>query len=268
MPRTEVAPMARASPSFSVRLLLALLLPLVAAAAARDLRAATVTLTPVADNSIYSDQPSNSNGAGTEIFTGNNARGQPRRALMRFDVAGSVPAGSTINSVSLRLFLVGTASGPSNVSLSRVTASWGESTSSGRGDGGPAKGGDATWTFRAYNSSFWSLAGGDFASTTSASTMVNGSGQSYTFASTPKLVSDVQGWLSAPTGNFGWILIGNESVTKIAKAFSSRESTVASQRPALTITYTPVPEPACAAWLVGMLVLLRRRVPPPRRYTG
>jgi hypothetical protein len=253
--------MIRASQSIAVPWSTVLLIAAVTTGAS----AATVTLMPVADTSIYSDQPSNSNGAGEELFTGNNAHGQPRRALMRFDL-GSVPAGSTINSVSLRLFLATTASGPSNVSLSRVTTSWGEGKSSGRGDGAPATGGDATWVFRAYNNSLWGLAGGDFASTTSASTMVNGSGQAYTFASTTKLVSDVQGWLTTPASNFGWILIGNESTTKIAKGFSSRESTIASQRPALTITYTPVPEPA-AAWtagLVGLLALRRRRA----RYTG
>jgi hypothetical protein len=235
-------------------------------------RAATVTLMPIADTSIYSDQPSNSNGGGPEFYAGNNARGQPRRALMRFDVAGSVPAGATINSASLQLFLATTASGPSNVSLSRVTSSWGEGKSSGQGDGAPATGGDATWVFRAYNTTFWGVAGGDFASTVSASTMVNAAGQPYTFASTPKLVSDVQGWLSAPAGNFGWILIGNESATKIAKGFASRENTIASRRPALTITYTPVPEPsagivvaaACAAGSIG----LRRRKRQRRRYTS
>ncbi len=67
--------------------------------------ATTVTLEPVKDNTlIESSSGSVSNGAGTNFFSGRT--GQPqgsaiRRAVIAFDVSGSIPAGSTITSVTL-----------------------------------------------------------------------------------------------------------------------------------------------------------------------
>src|SRR5262245_43471445 len=66
---------------------------------------AQVVLSPVDDNSVFQESPTFSNGAGIYLYSGQ--AGQigfgARRALLKFDVAGSVPAGSTIDSVSLRL---------------------------------------------------------------------------------------------------------------------------------------------------------------------
>ena len=67
-------------------------------------------------------------------------------------------------------------------------------------------------------------------------------------------------WVDAPTGNFGWIMIGNEVELQNAKRFSSRQSSEASVRPRLTIDYTPpvaggdggdIPLPAWALVLLG-----------------
>ena len=62
----------------------------------------TVSLTAVADNTMYSESGNVSNGAGTFCFTGRTNNGDIRRALVRFDLS-SIPAGSTIDSVSLAL---------------------------------------------------------------------------------------------------------------------------------------------------------------------
>ena len=70
-----------------------LLLALVAVPPAR---AEEVTLSPAKDNTIYSEGEL-SNGAGTSLFagtTGDLDNGALRRALLAFDVAGSIPAGS------------------------------------------------------------------------------------------------------------------------------------------------------------------------------
>src|SRR5258708_765354 len=64
-------------------------------------RADQITLTPLRDNTIFSESNSLSNGAGGGLFAGNTNNGATRRALLAFDVAGSVPAGSTITGAQL-----------------------------------------------------------------------------------------------------------------------------------------------------------------------
>jgi hypothetical protein len=57
----------------------------------------TVTLTATRDNTLY-EQPGGglSNGAGQYVFAGTTVTSQRRRALLRFDVSGAIPAGSTV----------------------------------------------------------------------------------------------------------------------------------------------------------------------------
>src|SRR4051812_22362044 len=77
----------------------------------------TVVLTPSRDSSLYSNDANKSNGAGQHMFVGINNDGFQRRALVMFDVAGSVPAGSTINSVTLTLSMNRTQVGNVAISL-------------------------------------------------------------------------------------------------------------------------------------------------------
>jgi hypothetical protein len=51
-------------------------------------------------------------------------------------------------------------------------------------------------------------------------------------------VADVQGWLTNPSTNFGWIIIGNEGGTGTSKRFDSRENDTTANRPQLTVNYT------------------------------
>ena len=44
------------------------------------------------DNTMYSESPGNSNGAGDFLFAGNTNNGHSRRALIHFDIAGRVLA--------------------------------------------------------------------------------------------------------------------------------------------------------------------------------
>ena len=71
---------------------------------------AQVTINPINDNTIYQGTDptqadpnfeDNTCGAGTNLFSGETNDGLLRRALLRFDIAGAIPAGSTINSVTL-----------------------------------------------------------------------------------------------------------------------------------------------------------------------
>ena len=64
-----------------------------------------------------------------------------------------------------------------------------------------------------------------------------GSAGPYTWGST-ELVADVQEWLNDPDGNFGWILLGDESSSRTTKRFNSREHGSADTRPLLSIEYS------------------------------
>ncbi len=56
---------------------------------------------------------------------------------------------------------------------------------------------------------------------------------------TAAMVSDVQSWLDAPAGNFGWLLQGDEAVGSTAARFDSRQNLTPSFGPVLVVEYTP-----------------------------
>jgi len=205
--------------------------------------AEVASLTPIADNTLYEDVTGAlSNGAGTGMFAGKNASGLIRRAVVAFDVAGAVPAGATINSVTLTMNMSQTPAGNQNVALHRLLADWGEGTSVAGGAGGggaPSTSGDATWIHTFFNTSFWSAVGGDYAASPSASTTVGSAIGNYVWTSTPAMVADVQAWLDSPSSDFGWAVVGNEAVVQTLKRFDTREISTPALRPTLTINYTP-----------------------------
>ncbi len=205
--------------------------------------AVTVSLTASKDTTLYAESGDLGNGSGDYLFAGLNRRGEARRALLAFDVAASVPAGSTITSVRLQLEMTRTASGPATVSLHRTVSDWGEGAANAGGEeggGGPAQPGDATWTHRFFATQLWSSAGGDFAANASASLPVGALG-AYTWGSTEQLVSDVQLWLDDPSANFGWSIIGDENAAGASsKRFGSRSAAAESSRPVLIVEYVPV----------------------------
>ncbi len=197
-----------------------------------------VTLSPAKDNTLYENASGTiSNGAGQYIFAGLTNRNELRRAVLAFDVAGNVPAGSTIDSVKLTLTMSRAISGSLPATLHRVSREWGEGTSdadSQEGAGTTATTGDATWIHSVFDTQNWSAPGGDFEATASATADVSGIGD-YTWGSSDGLVADVQGWLDDPGSNFGWILLGDESTSASAKRYDSREGT---NPPQLQIFYS------------------------------
>ena len=74
-------------------------------------RAQVVSLVAARDNTIFQNVPANSDGGAFTMFAGNEATPSPRRALLAFNVVGSIPAGSVITSVQLTLTLQGVAGG-------------------------------------------------------------------------------------------------------------------------------------------------------------
>jgi hypothetical protein len=243
-------------------------------------RANVLTLSPSKDNTIFESNTSNSLGAGQAIFSGTNGQAFIRRGLIAFDVANSIPAGSTINSAQLTLFLNNSPSGgPTNPTLRlyRLSNDWGEGIAgnsstgvNGIGQGFAAGDGDATWNARRFSTTtptLWNSPGGDFSSIDSASLSIVGTtlNTPYSWQSTPALVADVQGWLDAPATNFGWLLKNDVELNPFSvRGFWTREAARTNQSafiPQLQITFTPIPEPTATVLLLGTLLLPLRRRP-------
>jgi hypothetical protein len=213
--------------------------------------AGTVNIMPSKDNTLYEYDPAegdHSNGAGFHLFAGENGQGEVRRGVLAFDIAGTIPPGSTITAVSLSMNMSMTPAGALTVELHKLLADWGEGTSHapmGEGDGAPATPNDATWRHRFFDSVFWTTQGGDFSATVSASQSVGGTGH-YTWSSA-QMVADVQSWLDNPASNFGWLVLGDETAIATAKRFDTRES---ASPPMLTIEFrvalSPRPRPTPA----------------------
>lgn len=233
------------------------------------LAADTLSVAAAKDNTLWDDPLGGlSSGVGTSVFVGTNGGGQPRRAVVAFDVAGAIPAGSTINSVSLVMNVAQVPGGATAnpVGLHRLSADWGEGTSAaGGGAGATSTPGDATWIHTFFNTGFWTTPGGDFAPGASASIPITATGTA-TWTSA-QLAADVQDMLDNPAADFGWLLMADESQVGNARRLDSRES--ASGQPMLVVDFTPaaavptLPAPLFAAFgalLLGAgLVTLRRR---------
>jgi hypothetical protein len=205
--------------------------------------AAIINIFPSKDNTLYDYDPAEgdrSNALGNHFFTGANSAGELRRGVLAFDIAGSIPPGSTITAVTLSMNMSRTPLDTARtIELHKLFADWGEGTShaSGEeGDGAPATQNDTTWRHRFFDTIFWNTQGGDFSATVSATHSVGPIGQ-YTWSSA-QMVVDVQSWLDNPSSNFGWLVLGDESDVATVKRFDTRES---ASPPVLTIQFIPSP---------------------------
>lgn len=206
----------------------------------------------VADNTLYQNaNGSLSNGAGSGMFAGRTAQlsDQIRRAVVRWDIS-AIPAGSTINSATILLYMNQTVAGDVLVTVHPVFSSWGEGTSvagSGQGGGAASTAGDATWRHRSFPGSFWGAPGGDFGGPQTSQTV--GDIGTYVFPSSPGMVAQTQFYLNNPASNTGWMLRGDEVLDGSAKRFATKEYPVNELRPALVVEYTPPGTPAePASW--------------------
>ena len=223
--------------------------------------AGSTTIVADRDNTLYElDAGNSSNGAGQHLFTGRSGIGFVMRGLLRFDVAGSVPAGATIDSVSLQMNASRGLNFPQDISIHSVLADWGEGTSDAPGEEGGgtvATAGDATWIHTFNPGSLWTNPGGDFDAAPSATTTVLGLGL-VTWSSTPAMIANAQLWLDNPGSNYGWLLQGDESTNMTAVRFDSRENPDPALRPMLTIEYTSAPAPG-ALGLLALTASVRKR---------
>src|SRR5947207_2629130 len=136
-----------------------------------------INLNPSKDNTIFSD--GNLSNAKGSLFAGQasfNADFALRRSLIQFDIASAIPAGSTIENVTLTLNAARSSFGGES-SLHRLLSDWGEGTSNAgsSGSGAAATNGDATWLHTFFNfvtPQFWNTPGGDFVPDASSSQFV------------------------------------------------------------------------------------------------
>mgnify|MGYP002628411444 CR=1 FL=1 len=204
----------------------------------------TLELGAEKDNSIFSENLSKSNGAGPSIFVGRIARGATfRRGLVKFDLS-SLPANAEIETIELNLSVFMSARNTitkHRFDIHRLINDWGEANSSGSGGGAAAQTNDATWGSNFYNNSNWTNLGGDFEASISASDSVFFSQAGHTASwSSIGMIADLNYWRKNPSSNFGWVLIGDESLDSSAKAFFSKEAASFYEpfKPKLKITYS------------------------------
>ena len=231
-----------------------------------------------------SDATNNDTSSGPGMFVGSDPS-NPKRGIIEFNVPAYVPAGATITSATLTLYLGqvagsggGTGSGdstPRTIRLFDVTRAWNGSTLGTTGHAGPGFGGtghgftppntgDATWNYAMFSSVPWTTPGGDFSATESADAVVSQTVNSPYSWTSPQMALDVQNWLNGTLPNYGWLLKNDsESLSQTFRAFYTREGAVVQSvpqfAPNLAVSYT-VPEPASAlVAVIGMSALLCRR---------
>jgi hypothetical protein len=99
--------------------------------------AETVWIEGSRDATLFEDAAgATASGSGPYVFAGRNSQGAIRRGAIGFDLEGRIPAASRILSARLVLHMSQTSSGPSRVSLHRITARWGEGASAAPGGSG------------------------------------------------------------------------------------------------------------------------------------
>ena len=223
-----------------------------------------VSISASRDATLYqSTDGSLANGAGQYLFAGKTNQGLARRGVIWFDIGALVPADATITSVRLVLNVTQANGGNRTMTVHRALTAWTTGASdpeSTEALGAPTLAGDATWLHSSADGAggglLWQSAGGDFASA-SASLLTTTTGlQTWTSAG---LVADVQSFLSNPSANLGWFILGDESAAGTARRFDSAESAAfGGIVPRLEIEFTPIPTPAAGA-LLALAAFARTR---------
>lgn len=218
--------------------------------------AVSITMLPSADTSLIEIAPTNNNGGQAWLLSGKIQNDVYRvRALMKFDFS-ALPTNAIVLSAMATVEVTrqpgdGLANAP--FGLYRMLRPWGEGdkvATTVPGQGLPATEGEATWRHALFPTNEWTLPGGapgvDFADAESSFQFIYDVGQSpYRFESTPELVTDVQGWVTNPQSNYGWMLLCDDEVTIFtARRFGSREDPDAPPR--LEVQYLVPPYIASA----------------------
>ncbi len=193
-----------------------------------------------ADTSLFANNPGNNLGASDSLAVGATGKGLPARGLVRVDLAGKVPEGSTVLAARLELSVVRVPPGDeaSGLLVHRMLKDWTEGNGTGT-LGRPAVAGEATWAHQRHPDGGWAAPGGvpgqEFVAAPSGGTTMNALGR-YLIEG-PGLVADVQAWLADPLSNRGWMLVSDKEATKLtARRIGSKESVNPADAPVLVLT--------------------------------
>jgi hypothetical protein len=240
---------------------------LFSATAKEGARAAYVDFGVSAATGIMEFYPTNNAGADRFFACGtiqnvacggtNTAYACRNRALLRFDVASHIPAGSRIRSVSLLIWM--TLQPPNDETdpnawfdFHRLLMPWnegaGRSLTPGASVGRGALPGEVCWDYRSFPTVPWSIPGGaagvDYDAAVSGSayiTAVPSDSPFLAYAVSNRLVQDFQFWLDHPEQNHGWLMKAQrESDRWTAKRFMTPESNI-DDYPRVEVIYTPPP---------------------------
>jgi hypothetical protein len=212
--------------------------------ASEPVHADQVTLLPIKDNTLYEPiqqdgYADRSDGAGPTMFAGKvkDAQNQTggiavRRAVLEFDIAGNVPAGSTINSAQLTLYCDKVGLNTNfNVSLHRALSEWGEASNTGNSqqDAASRRRPNATW-HHVLPDQFLTR-GWRFSPTASVTRTV---GRGPPPGIDPGMVGDIQTWLNSlaePRMDHHRY----RDAIQMTKRFGTRENATVQNRPALVV---------------------------------
>eukprot|EP00055_Hartaetosiga_balthica_P011651 m.53742 g.53742 ORF g.53742 m.53742 type:complete len:241 (+) comp7682_c0_seq1:70-792(+) len=189
-----------------------------------------LTYVPVQDATICSENVDGALANGP-LTVGRTNGAALRRSLLLFNVEAETPSNfsaSGLESASLSLVWVkGTSDSSISFSLHALQQPWtvGSSTAS-KGQCVSATTGDVTYMYTSYNSSEWVTNGGDYDATPLATASI--SNNTLIFDVTDAVVGILDGGV-----NYGWIVIGDESMDMSTAQFESSES--ASNKPSLIV---------------------------------
>jgi hypothetical protein len=207
--------------------------------------AASVMLEAVADTELRESAPTSVISGATIVAGGLGVHvgNETRRGLVRFNLT-AIPARAVIVDarVVFNIERVPDDPGTSTFELRRLLVAWSE--------------GQATWNNRTTGVAWQepgALGGADVAAFPGGTAFVDTG--TMDVESTSELVNDVQDWVRDPASNHGWLFRSqSEETIRTARHFSSREATVAANRPRLAVTFNVPPAIEAPAFENGELV--------------
>jgi len=195
----------------------------------------TASLTAASDTYLDGKKTTMNYGAGASLIVNGNP---DNAALLKWDLSG-IPAGSTLQSATLSINVTGASA--DTYEIYELKRSWTET--------------QATWN-KSNSATSWQSAGAhgslDRGATVLGTVTASAVGIRNVVLNAAGLAV-VQGWVNNPATNFGFILQDYANTIKDDLAFSSREATIAANRPQLQVVYSP---PILASQTLSVLTAL------------